>query len=350
MLPSIQRETSRSSCKTTTTRQIDLNMSTATLPQLADIKLPRRERVNGNTAIAGPSHAAFTSRFGNAFPEPHLLESDLGITAVYELPPPSGQSKRRVLIIHGLNTPALGMLALARGLQALDRNTHIVLYDLWGHGLSSTPLIAHTPHIFHSQIYQVLGHMQWTNAHLIGYSFGGPTVTKFALYNPRLVSSVTLLGSAGLMRRKAYSEEMLELLNSKGNREAEAAKCVLDWLEGGPLVVPADWKERSKDGKAVAEALREWELQEHAGYPYTLLSVFRDGGVTGGEEHFRKLAQLPVRTLAIVAELDPVCSRDQFVDLGFKDVEEIKDAHHDFVRTRADEVADLVNKFWQNNC
>lgn len=314
---------------------------------LDHFKLPRHKFRAQKGAIAAPSYECFTTRFGGAFPEPCYLESDLGTTTFYDLPPPSGESKRQVLIIHGLNTPALGMLPLAKELQAVDRDAHIVLYDLWGHGLSSTPCVAHTPHVFHFQILQVLGHMQWSAAHILGYSFGGSTAVRFAIHNPNTTLSVALLAPAGLLPFEGFSEQLQELLKGPEGKEEETIENVFDFLEGGPLVVPEDWKKKSEAGEVVAEALRQWELHEHAGYKLSVLSMFQDGDVYGCEHDFAKFAQLAVKQIGIVAEEDPVSGVKQLVECGFKNVDEVMKAGHGFVRSHADEVARIILKFWK---
>lgn len=231
-------------------------------------------------------------------------------------------------------------------LQSLDSNAHVVLFDLWGHGLSSTPLVAHTPQIFHFQVFQVLVIMRWTSAHIIGYSFGASTAITFAIHNVWAALSVAVLAPAGLLRKEDFSKQTQELLDDSTGRETEAADCVLSFLEGGPLVVPTDWQERVKSGEVVAEALREWELQEHPGYLHSVLSMFREGDVYGCEEYFREFAQLPLKKIGVVAELDTVCSESQLVDLGFGDVEVVEKADHAFVRGASGEVARIVYWFW----
>ncbi|KAI0902099.1 alpha/beta-hydrolase [Annulohypoxylon nitens] len=311
------------------------------------LKLPRRMVWGQRKTIEAPNYETFTSVFGHTSPKPQYLESDLGTTALYDLPPPSGQSKRHLLIIHGLNTPALGLWPLAKELQALDPDTHVALFDLWGHGFSSTPLVAHTPQIFHFQIFQVLGFLQWTRAHLVGYSFGGSTAVRFALHNPWAVLSVALLAPAGLCNKELWGEQVQDLLDNSEGRQGEAIDAVLGWLEGGPLVIPTDWKERVSAGEVVAELLREWELREHSGYPHSVLSMFREGGVSGCEDDFRRFAQLPVKKIGVLAELDAVCSKTQLTDIGFNDVEVVEKANHGFVRgTTTGDVARIVYRFW----
>ena len=309
-------------------------------------ELPRRKVWEHKNAIAAPSHESFTSKFGHAFPKPQYLESDLGTTALYELPPPSGQPKRPVLIIHGISTPALGMWPLAKELQALDPSAHVVIFDLWGHGLSSTPLIAHDQHILHLQIFQVLGFMQWTSAHIVGYSLGGATAVRFALHNTWTALSVALLAPAGLLSKSDFPKQMQELLDDSTGREAEARDTVLSWLEGGPLIVPTDWQERSRSGGVVAEALRQWELQEHSGHSHSVLSIFRECGVYGADDYFREFAQLPIQKIAVLGELDPVCSKSQLIGLGFSEVEVVEKEKHELPRSAPGEVARIVHRFW----
>ncbi|KAI0469053.1 Alpha/Beta hydrolase protein [Xylaria cf. heliscus] len=297
-------------------------------------------------SIPAPSYEAFTSRFGDAFPKPEFLSSDLGVTAVYQLPAPSGQTKRRVLMIHGINTPALGLLPLAKQLQARDPDAHVVLFDLWGHGLSSTPLIPHAAHIFEAQIYQVLGFAQWTEAHFLGYSFGGSVLTRFALHNPWAVASATLLAPAGILSKDLFAERLRDLLDNPKGREAEAIEAVLLFLEGGPIVVPADWQERVRRGEIVAEAFREWELLEHRGYRDSVYSMFTGGSVYGCEDYFRKFAQLSLKKVAVLGETDEVCDNGTLASLGFDNIQVVPEHGHGLVRSAPSEVARIVYEMW----
>ncbi|KAI0405098.1 alpha/beta-hydrolase [Xylaria palmicola] len=317
-----------------------------------DLLLPRRMargRESENT-IAAPSYESFTSRFGDAFPRPRFLESDLGTTAVYELAPPPGQlATRRVLLVHGLNTPALGLLPLAAALRDADPGAHVALFDLWGHGLSSTPLAPHAAHLFHAQMLQVLVSLGWPSAHLLGYSFGGSLVARFALHNPWAVESAALLAPAGVMRRALLGAPLRALLDDPERgaaSEAEAREGVLAFLEGGPLAVPADWAERSRRGEVVAEALRAWELEAHAGYPHSVLSMAREDNLFGREDDFRRFARLPHRKVVVLGEADDVCGPAELAGLGFEDVVVVPGTNHGIVRTAAKEVARIVYDMW----
>lgn len=314
----------------------------------AAFNLPKPILHNGTPYIAAPSHASLTTSFGHAFPTPQFLTSSIGNTAVYDLPAPETET-RRVLMIHGLNTPALGMLTLAKQLQMLDPGTHIVLYDLWGHGLTSTPLQTHTPGLFHAQILQVLSYVAWPTAHIVGFSFGGSTAVSFALHHPWAVQSTVLLAPAGLIRMEALDMRTQDLLRDDNGREKEAREAVLDMLEGGTLTVPPDWRERSQKGEVVAEALRQWELDEHRGYAYSVFSMFRDGGAMGCEEEFGRFGKEKVRKLVVLGEKDDLCTKEQLVEMRFEEegVKVVMGAGHALGRTHTGEVAELIKAFWE---
>ncbi|KAJ8122652.1 hypothetical protein O1611_g9789 [Lasiodiplodia mahajangana] len=74
--------------------------------------------------------------------------------------------------------------------------------------------------------------------------------------------------------------------------------------------------------------------------------MFREDNVYGCEDFFRRFAQLPLNKIAVLGELDDVCSADQLVDLGFDDVEVVQQAGHDVVRTEPGEVARIVHGMW----
>ena len=312
----------------------------------ADREVPRQVLWEQKSYIAGPSYESFTANFGHSFPKPSFLESSLGRTAVYDIPPPSKQSKRPVLILHGSNTPALGLLALVKELQALDPDTHVALLDFWGHGLSSTPLTPHTPQTFHLQIFQVLGFLGWSKVHLVGYSFGGMVAISFAIQNQRMPLSVTALGPAGLLRKADFPPRVRELLDDSTGREKEAKDAMMDLLEGGPLEVPGDWRDRLDEGQVAAKALRAWGLQEHAGYPLSILSLLREGDVADREDIIQQFAQLPLTKLVITGELDFVSSPQRLAEQGLDNIEVIPEAGHDFVRSAPGEVARIMHRFW----
>lgn len=166
---------------------------------------PGADLAPSTAPIAGPSETSFTSTFGNLLPPAQYLTTKNGKAAYYSIPPssspePNTKSPERVLFIHGVQTPALGMLPLARKLQASFPSAHLVLMDLWGHGLSDTPVVAHEAGLFHGLIDALLDHLQWPSAHLVGFSFGGSLTVGYAASRAERVQSYALVAPAGLIK------------------------------------------------------------------------------------------------------------------------------------------------------
>ncbi|KPM44903.1 hypothetical protein AK830_g1658 [Neonectria ditissima] len=298
--------------------------------------------------IPGPAEADFTNAFGALLPPAKFLETSIGKAAYYELPPPSPGSGldtlNRVLFVHGVQTPTLGMFPLARALQASFPHAHIVLVDLWGHGLSDTPFVPHNPGLFHGLIDDLLDKLDWPSAHLVGYSFGGALTAGYVVLRPSRVQSFTLVAPAGLLHSTDFSAEEQGYL--RGGDEAGAKKWILRFLEGGELVVPADWRQRVEKGEVVAEAVREWQMVENPGHVASVVAIFRDGGVMDLHEKFAKAASIGIPSFVVLGELDDLCSQQQLNELGFVDVVVVPQVGHAVVRERAPEVATLVGEFW----
>ncbi|KAF2704084.1 alpha/beta-hydrolase [Pleomassaria siparia CBS 279.74] len=298
--------------------------------------------------VQGPTEAAFSSTFGALLPPTKYLNTVFGKAAYYEIPPTSpgisSQIPDRVLFIHGVQTPALGMLPLARTLHESFSYAHFVLIDLWGHGLSDTPVVAHDPSLFHGLLDALLDELEWPSSHLVGFSFGGALSVGYTVLRPSRVQSYTLVAPAGLFKSSSLTAEDKSQLH--GDDAAAARKWVLEWLEGGELVVPKDWRERAAKGEVVAEAVREWQIREHPGHMATVVGIVRDGGVMDADAEFVKARETGIPTFAVLGGTDGLCGKGDLERVGFMDVAVVPDVGHGVVREMVPEVAELIGDFW----
>ncbi|KAF4969323.1 hypothetical protein FSARC_3397 [Fusarium sarcochroum] len=298
--------------------------------------------------IPGPPESAFTETFGALLPPAKFLNTTHGKASYFEILPsvPSGGSSKpdRVLVIHGVQTASLGMLPLARALEKSCPHAHLVLIDLWGHGLSDTPILAHEPALFHQLLDELLDKLNWSSAHLVGYSFGGATTASYVASRPTRVQSFTFVAPAGLLRSSDFTSEQQGYL--RGDDEVGAKKWVIEFLEGGELVVPKDWKQRVANGEVVAEAVRDWQMRVHPGHLASVVGIVRDGGVMDSHTQFLKAAQTGIPSLAVLGELDDLCSKQQLNEHGFDNVFVIPQVGHGVVRDRAEAVATFISEFW----
>ncbi|GAB7359143.1 hypothetical protein MBLNU230_g5210t1 [Neophaeotheca triangularis] len=157
--------------------------------------------------IEAPTEAAFTSTFGHLLPPARYLHTPNGKTAYYSLPPTSPTpTPEHILLIHGSSIPT----------------AQFVLLDLYGHGLSDTPLVPHTPALFQEQLETLLDTLEWPWAHLVGYSFGGSVAAGFLVSRPNRVRSLSLIAPAGL-----YRSQQFEARHLRGEDEVAARHYVL---------------------------------------------------------------------------------------------------------------------------
>ncbi|KAH0286274.1 alpha/beta-hydrolase [Aureobasidium namibiae CBS 147.97] len=303
-------------------------------------------------SIPAPSEESFTQTFGHHLPSVTYLSTSQGRIAYYAFTPATtlnhsdtASSPSRVLLLHGVQTPALGLVPLASSLRTSFPSAEFVLVDLWGHGLSSTPVAAHSPSLFHSLIDAVLSELQWTSCHLIGYSFGGSLAISYIASSSQRaanISSVSLVAPAGLWRPADLDEQRLY------SSDFDTAELhVLELLEGGPLVVPSDWQSRIRNGEIVAEKVREWQMQNHEGHMASVIAIVRDGGVFGQEEVYRQAVKTRTPIVAVLGETDDVVFEKDLNEVGVENVRVVKGAGHAVVRQKAGEVAKHIGQFWK---
>ncbi|KAF4551890.1 Hypothetical protein D9617_12g037800 [Elsinoe fawcettii] len=299
------------------------------------------------TWISAPSESSFTSHFGQILPAAEYITTPSGPFAYYSFPPSTpSPSAPRVLLLHGVQTPAIGLVPLITALRTSLPNAHFVTQDWYGHGLSSTPVQPHEPSLFTGQIDTLLNHLKWPCAHFVGFSFGCSVAVSFTASHPAKVLSLSLVAPAGLMRSADWGEKANAILAGSQGEEA-ARDWILDFLEGGKLVVLDDWKERVARGEVVAEAVREWQMREHEGHVASVVGIFRDGGVADRHEVFKQVAGTGVKSIAVLGGDDEVCTKEDVEQVGFGNVKVIEGVGHGVVRQRATEVAYYIVEFWR---
>ncbi|KAH8886280.1 alpha/beta-hydrolase [Thozetella sp. PMI_491] len=304
--------------------------------------------------ISAPSEAAFTAAFGNLLPRASYLHTKNGKAAYYELPRSSPASAEdttpisRVLFVHGVRTPAIGLHPIASALSSRFPRAQCVLVDLWGHGLTDTPFVAHDQPLFHELLEALMAQLGWEDAHFVGYSFGASTTATFAAAKPERVASMVLIAPAGFIRSAKFDETERGYLRGGEGLEEQAKTWTLEFLEGGPLVVPSDWEERVARGEVVPEAVKDWQMKHHEGHAASVVAVLRDGGALDNHAAFAQAAKTGRKYLCILGELDDLSSVQDLHDVGMRNVAVVLQAGHDVVRQKekVPDVAQLIDDFW----
>ncbi|CAG8949140.1 hypothetical protein HYFRA_00004762 [Hymenoscyphus fraxineus] len=323
--------------------------------------LPHPLQSNGETSIPAPPASEFDALFGGVLPKRQTITTYWGTTTYYLLEPshPSPDphaTPRKAILIHGVGTPAIGLLPLATLLAASSTPTTVLIYDNWGHGLSSTPLTTHVTGLFHTQILALLTHLRWEKAHFLGYSLGGMISASFAQFHPELVESLVLVAPAGLLRKSELSPWM-RFLNWGGwgwGWEGVSARGIYGWLGPGPVDVDWEGKFKTKGLQAIPrERVQIWEKEVHRGHVASLVSSYRYCGIFDGHESYVALVRNGVPVLVLLGESDPIFEvgyvKKELEALGWEGrVEVLEGVGHGVVGEKTTEVEGFMLKFWES--
>jgi pimeloyl-ACP methyl ester carboxylesterase len=310
--------------------------------------LPKPTLTNGLNHIPPPPAQDFESEFQGILPKGKTIPSSWGCTRYYDFSPSASPSARKIILIHGAGCPAIGVAPLALNLTATGN--HVVAYDLWGHGLSSTPLAPHTSALFHAQLLELLSFLKWDTFHILGFSFGGSVAATFAALHPNVIESVTLVAGAGLGRKSNRGWWQNLVFQGGWGLEYLSRKKIMAFINGSNPKVQPDWKERLLNGEVDSVVVETWSRENHKGHVASAVSMFRYGSAFDAQDSYERLAKTGVKALVVLGEKDVVAEPEQtkkeLLKLGWVgEIKIIEGATHSIVRTHVREVAELVEPF-----
>lgn len=321
--------------------------------------LPHLFRIYGATSIPPPVINDFNASFGGVLPPAQTVTSYWGTTTYYLIQPShpnplSTATPRHVVLIHGVGTPAIGLLPLATRLAASSTPTTVLIFDNWGHGLSSTPVAPHVPGLFHYQILHLLTHLQWPRAHFLGFSHGGVIAATFARYHASLVQSLVLVAPAGLWRTSNLSawDQFVEWGGWGWGWEGIAVRRIFGKLGPGPVEEGWEKKFQEKGAEGVSrEAVQVWEKEKHTGHVASLVSVYRYGGIFDSHDTYEILVKSDLETLVLLGENDSTF-KVEYMKKELKVLEwrgEVKVVYgvgHSVAAEKPEEVEEYMLAFW----
>ena len=195
--------------------------------------------------------------------------------------------------IHGLTTPSTAWEGLARQLE--ETGFRVLVYDLYGRGLSDAPRVRHTPGFYVRQLQDVLDHYDLTeDLTLIGYSMGGVIATAAAVEEPGRYRQVALVAPAGL-----------------GMPFSRFQRFVIDWPWIGDWLFHMLWPGRHRaviDRGQAPELVREAQRDalDRRGFVGAVLSSLRHSLSKPVPRLHRALAETGLPVLAVWGNVDPV--------------------------------------------
>lgn len=109
-----------------------------------------------------------------------------------------------LVLLHHSTGPLWGKLH-----DELARSAHVIAVDLPGYGQSARPSHARSPRDLAIYISQLLDVLELDRVHLVGFGFGGWTAAELATMNQRALTSLTLVGAAGIKPRTGFIHDPL---------------------------------------------------------------------------------------------------------------------------------------------
>ncbi|KIW42007.1 uncharacterized protein PV06_05597 [Exophiala oligosperma] len=334
------------------------------------------------------------------------VDTPYGSIRVYEFGPEDG---RKVLLVHGISTPAVSLGAVANAL--VDKHgCRVMLFDLFGRGYSDTANdVRHDVRLFTTQILLVLASspLSWTGKGsgkfaLVGYSLGGGIATTFTSYFGDLVDSLILFAPAGLLRpyhisrqsRIIYSEGIIPetLLQrlvkrrlrtplapppppEEGSDKTTAARTnvvAVDATQAVQAEVNIESNSRAIISKArphvTVEKAVSHQLDNHPGFVPAFISSIRHGPIRTEHDRWRIVGERLRRqnkqeegegggkqkkVLIVLGAKDPIIIRQEVEEdatalLGPENVEfAVFDAAHDVPIVMGSQVVDSILDFWK---
>lgn len=317
------------------------------------------------------------------------VDTPYGSIRVYEFGPEDG---RKVLLVHGISTPAIALGAVAHGL--VDNGCRVLLFDLFGRGYSDNPGdVQQDIRLFTTQILLVLASspLSWTGKSsgkfsLIGYSLGGGIGATFASYYPDLIDSLILFAPAGLLRPYHISktshiiysegivpESLLQRLVRQRLRRPMATPLKVDVKDGKVDATEAVQAEVSLESNSQAvlsknrphvtiEKAVAHQLENHQGFVPAFMSSIRHGPIRFQHDRWRIIGDRLTRenqergtqkkVLIVCGAHDPIIIKQELeedaTELLSGNVEfAVFNAGHEIPITKGDLVVERIMDFWR---
>jgi len=235
--------------------------------------------------------------------------------------------------VHGLATPSEAWDEFATRIAGLGHR--VLVYDLYGRGFSSNAPGRQDAAFFTRQLEDLLADQGLTeDITLIGYSMGGAIATAFAAENPHMLRRLALIAPAGIVLR-----------DDAFHRRVRNTPVLGDWLHLAlePFRMRRDFAE-DHAAPDVVRAARQRQMNRAGFFPALLSSRRGILDAPQNEEH-RRVSANDVPLWAFWGEADQVIpvramgTLAQWNRLALQ--ESIKDAGHELVYSRADELESL---------
>ncbi|KAJ3074341.1 hypothetical protein HDU98_011503 [Podochytrium sp. JEL0797] len=280
------------------------------------------------------------------FPDGQFAECSLGRTYYRILGPSTG---KRIVIIHGITGTYTATWATSP--QVLDslakKGYQVLAYDIYGRGCSDSPGVKYDQKTYSTQLLDLMNHVGWTRANVLGYSMGGTVAVHFANSFPERCDRVVLVAPSGLQKSLPLSAKFL-LLPGIGTFVAHAF--------GRDILTSNRIKHVALYSHLPHMALSEQAIviyRHNAGFIRAFLSTLRYGSLCGSEAVFEQVGEkFKERVMCIWGAEDDTCGFDECMPVFRRCMPEasvvaLKDGSHTILIEDCERVLGPVHVFLQ---
>ena len=200
------------------------------------------------------------------------------------------------VVVHGVSTPMVAVEGLAKTLGAMGYR--VLLYDLYGRGLSDAPKGRQSQAFFVKQLADLCAAQALTDdLTVVGYSMGGNVATAFGVAYPHTVKQVIMVAPAGFA-----------LTEGRFVRYCRTVPILGDWVHAmfAKLHFLVTRERRSKNEAAAQVNATLAQQYRRKGYRPAVLSSWRHTLAKPQEADVRRLSALGIPVAAIWARNDKI--------------------------------------------
>ncbi|KAJ8323456.1 hypothetical protein BDV3_007025 [Batrachochytrium dendrobatidis] len=155
--------------------------------------VPHDHQPLGNLADVKSSHTIYKEKFWDSSAYADL---PFGKTHYFLIGPEDGE---KIVFVHGISCPGACFPSFMNALA--KKGYRILIYDHYGRGYSDSPGVNYSQDLYVAQLAMLLQKIEWTSAHILGYSLGGAITAHFVAKFPKLAKSVMFIAPTGLMTK-----------------------------------------------------------------------------------------------------------------------------------------------------
>ncbi|KAJ3293501.1 hypothetical protein HDU79_000293 [Rhizoclosmatium sp. JEL0117] len=177
----------------TATKATIIATAALTLYAVYRLIVPSHQAELGSLASVKPKVRHLVEKHYPIAPDSKMAPSKLGPTYYRILGNSTGE---RIILIHGISGTWASMPQVLDSL--VSRGYQVCVYDVYGRGYSASPGVKYDHVTYTQQLLDLMNHISWPRANILGYSMGGGIATYFAAAHPERVDRLVLVAPAGL--------------------------------------------------------------------------------------------------------------------------------------------------------